>query len=205
LTGFEVRGTDDKWFPAKASITGKDSVTVSSTSVPEPQAARYAWKNDPVATLFNGLDLPASPFQTAIPVMPEFEPEAVREITRKVADAGTMPRVLPETTGAAGAARALSVLKTIRLIETATNVVERKALELEYVAQAAKIGTAIGTNGLWGSGPKNSAAGGVAPDLFVSALNVKILAWGVNQPIKMMWLDSHRLPVIRGGAHCVGG
>jgi sialate O-acetylesterase len=67
LTGFEVRGTDDKWFPAKASITGKESVTVSSSSVPEPQAARYAWKNDPVATLFNDLNLPASPFRTDIP------------------------------------------------------------------------------------------------------------------------------------------
>ncbi|MEI6646234.1 MAG: glycoside hydrolase family 88 protein, partial [bacterium] len=52
--------------------------------------------------------------------------------------------------------------------------------------------------GPWGSGPKNSAAGGVAPDLLLSALNLKILAWGINQPIKMMWLDSHRVPVIRG-------
>lgn len=67
LTGFEVRGTDDKWFPAKATIADKDSVTVSSPSVQEPQAARYAWKNDPVATLFNDLSLPASPFRSDTP------------------------------------------------------------------------------------------------------------------------------------------
>ncbi|MEI7948523.1 MAG: sialate O-acetylesterase, partial [bacterium] len=67
LTGFEIRGADGTWFPAKASITGKESVTVSSPNVPEPQAARYAWKNDPVATLFNDLNLPASPFRTDTP------------------------------------------------------------------------------------------------------------------------------------------
>jgi sialate O-acetylesterase len=67
LTGFEVRGADDKWLPAKAAITGKDSVVVSSPDVAEPQAARYAWKNAPVATLFNDLGLPASPFRTDTP------------------------------------------------------------------------------------------------------------------------------------------
>jgi rhamnogalacturonyl hydrolase YesR len=134
----------------------------------------------------------------AIPVVSEFTPETVREMTRKVAAAGAMPSVLPEATGATGAARALSVMKTIRAIEVATNVVERKALESLYVAQVAKIGTTVRTDGLWASGITNGVATGVAPDLFVSALNVKVLAWGVNQPIKMMWLDSHRVPVIRG-------
>lgn len=67
LKGFEVRGTDEKWLPAKAEIAGTDSVVVSSPSVRAPQAARYAWKNDPVATLFNDLNLPASPFRSDTP------------------------------------------------------------------------------------------------------------------------------------------
>lgn len=64
LTGFEVRNADEKWFPAKAVIAAKNTVVISSPSAPEPQAVRYAWKNDPVATLFNDLGLAASPFRT---------------------------------------------------------------------------------------------------------------------------------------------
>jgi sialate O-acetylesterase len=69
LTGFEVRGADEKWVPAKAVIAGKDSVVVFSANVAEPLAARYAWKNDPVATLFNDIGLPASPFRTDTPTL----------------------------------------------------------------------------------------------------------------------------------------
>lgn len=67
LTGFEVRGADGIWQTAQATLSGKDSVTVSCAAIAEPQAARYAWKNDPVATLFNDLGLPASPFRTDTP------------------------------------------------------------------------------------------------------------------------------------------
>ena len=67
LKGFDVRGTDEKWQPAQAVIAGRDSVVVSSPSVRTPQAVRYAWKNDPVATLFNDLNLPASPFRSDTP------------------------------------------------------------------------------------------------------------------------------------------
>jgi len=62
-----VRGAEEKWVFATAVIAGRDSVVVSSPGVPQPQAARYAWKNDPVATLFNDLGLPASPFRTDTP------------------------------------------------------------------------------------------------------------------------------------------
>jgi alpha-galactosidase len=68
LAGFEVRGADQTWVPATAAITGKDGLTVSSPIVSEPQAARYAWKNNPVSTLFNDIALPASPFRTDTPV-----------------------------------------------------------------------------------------------------------------------------------------
>jgi sialate O-acetylesterase len=41
-----------------------DAVIVSSRSVPDPKAVRYAWQSNPAATLLNGAGLPASPFRT---------------------------------------------------------------------------------------------------------------------------------------------
>jgi sialate O-acetylesterase len=67
LTDFEIRGADGTWQAAQATLAGKDCVTVSCAAIAEPQAARYAWKNDPVATLFSDLGLPASPFRTDTP------------------------------------------------------------------------------------------------------------------------------------------
>ncbi|MFO1478063.1 MAG: sialate O-acetylesterase [Verrucomicrobiota bacterium] len=60
---FAVAGSDRKWHWAEARIEG-DSVVVSSTDVPEPVAARYAWQSFPKATLYNGNGLPAVPFRT---------------------------------------------------------------------------------------------------------------------------------------------
>jgi hypothetical protein len=63
LQGFEIAGEDQKWMPAKARIEGKN-VIVSSPDVPKPAAVRYAWADNPTASLFNGAGLPASPFRT---------------------------------------------------------------------------------------------------------------------------------------------
>ena len=63
LGEFSLAGDDRKWFWAEARIEG-DAVIVSSPSVPEPKAARYAWQGYPAATLFNGAGLPAQPFRT---------------------------------------------------------------------------------------------------------------------------------------------
>lgn len=60
---FSVCGEDRKWHWADAKIVG-ESVVVSSSEVPNPVAARYAWQANPKATLFNGAGLPAVPFQT---------------------------------------------------------------------------------------------------------------------------------------------
>jgi len=66
LGEFSVAGDDRKWFWADARIEG-DTVIVSSTDVPQPKAARYAWQSNPEATLFNGTGLPAIPFRTDAP------------------------------------------------------------------------------------------------------------------------------------------
>jgi len=63
LAEFAIAGDDRKWYWAEARIEG-DSVIVSSKSVPNPKAARYAWQSNPLATLFNGAGLPAAPFRT---------------------------------------------------------------------------------------------------------------------------------------------
>ncbi len=63
LEEFSVCGEDGQWHWADARIEG-DSVLVSSSGVPTPVAARYAWQANPKATLFNGAGLPAVPFST---------------------------------------------------------------------------------------------------------------------------------------------
>ncbi len=63
LEEFSICGEDCKWHWADARIEG-DSVVVSSSEVPNPLTARYAWQANPKATLFNGAGLPAIPFRT---------------------------------------------------------------------------------------------------------------------------------------------
>jgi sialate O-acetylesterase len=63
LGEFSVAGDDRKWYWANARLDG-NTVIVSSSSVPEPKAVRYAWQANPEATLFNGAGLPAVPFRT---------------------------------------------------------------------------------------------------------------------------------------------
>jgi sialate O-acetylesterase len=63
LEEFSVAGEDHKWHWADARVEG-DTVVVSSSAVPDPREARYAWQSNPAATLFNGAGLPAGPFRT---------------------------------------------------------------------------------------------------------------------------------------------
>ncbi|AOM80628.1 9-O-acetylesterase [Pedobacter steynii] len=63
LKGFAIAGSDQKFHWAKAEIKG-NQIVLSSKEVPEPVAVRYAWANNPVCNLVNGVGLPASPFRT---------------------------------------------------------------------------------------------------------------------------------------------
>ena len=63
LQGFAIAGADLKFVWAHAKIDG-DTVVVSSDSVPNPVAVRYAWADNPAANLANKDGLPASPFRT---------------------------------------------------------------------------------------------------------------------------------------------
>lgn len=63
LAGFAVAGADRKFVWAEAEIDG-ETVVVRHPSVPAPVAVRYAWADNPEATLYNKEGLPASPFRT---------------------------------------------------------------------------------------------------------------------------------------------
>ena len=60
---FEVAGSDRKYHAATARLDGS-GVIVSSPEVTEPKYVRYGWKDLPSANLYNGADLPASPFSS---------------------------------------------------------------------------------------------------------------------------------------------
>lgn len=63
LKGFSIAGEDKKFVWADAKIDGV-SIVVSSPQVSAPAAVRYAWTENPEATLFNAEGLPAIPFRT---------------------------------------------------------------------------------------------------------------------------------------------
>jgi sialate O-acetylesterase len=64
VRGFAIAGADRRWVWADAHIEG-NRVIVSSPSVPQPIAVRYAWANSPNApALYNREGWPAAPFRT---------------------------------------------------------------------------------------------------------------------------------------------
>ena len=63
LKGFAIAGIDKKFVWAEAKIEGEE-VIVSNFKITNPVAVRYAWANNPICNLYNGADLPASPFRT---------------------------------------------------------------------------------------------------------------------------------------------
>jgi sialate O-acetylesterase len=65
IKGFEVCGSDRKYYPAQAKIE-KGKIRVWSKGVTKPLAVRYAWANNPEgAQVYNKEGLPASPFRTS--------------------------------------------------------------------------------------------------------------------------------------------
>jgi sialate O-acetylesterase len=63
LAGFAIAGPDHKFQWATAVIEGND-IIVGSPDIEFPVAVRYGWANNPDCNLYNGANLPASPFRT---------------------------------------------------------------------------------------------------------------------------------------------
>jgi sialate O-acetylesterase len=59
---FMVAGSDGVYYPATAETVG-NTIIVTSSSVSSPVSVRYGWDSYPICNLFNGYELPASPFQ----------------------------------------------------------------------------------------------------------------------------------------------
>ncbi len=65
---FEVAGADGIFHPADAEIgVGGDTVLLRSEAVPQPQRARFAWRQDAEPNLMNREGLPAAAFDTHWP------------------------------------------------------------------------------------------------------------------------------------------
>lgn len=63
LKGFSIAGKDKKFVWAKAKIEGNE-IVVSNSQIKNPVAVRYGWAANPICNLYNGAELPASPFRT---------------------------------------------------------------------------------------------------------------------------------------------
>ena len=63
LKGFAIAGSNKKFVWANAMIDG-ETIILSHPSITEPVAARYAWGDNPIISLYNKENLPASPFRT---------------------------------------------------------------------------------------------------------------------------------------------
>lgn len=63
LTGFEIAGADKQYVKASASIVD-NTIVVMASGITAPVYARYAWRDDSIASLFNQEGLPASSFSS---------------------------------------------------------------------------------------------------------------------------------------------
>ena len=63
LSGFAIAGKDKKFYWANAKIKNK-RVVLYNREVANPIAVRYAWADNPDASLYNSAQLPAAPFRT---------------------------------------------------------------------------------------------------------------------------------------------
>jgi sialate O-acetylesterase len=64
LRGFEIAGSDQKFYPAQAFIKNGE-VVVQHEQVTKPVAVRYNWADDAIeGNLFNKAGFPAEPFRS---------------------------------------------------------------------------------------------------------------------------------------------
>lgn len=65
LQGFAIAGADNVWKWADATIEN-NQVVLSNPEVQTPVAVRYGWAVNPIGNLYNGANLPATPFRTDV-------------------------------------------------------------------------------------------------------------------------------------------
>ena len=65
LPGFAIAGSDGIFHWAQAVVNG-NTVQLTSSEVPAPKMARYAWADNPPSSLYNTFGQPAAPFRTQL-------------------------------------------------------------------------------------------------------------------------------------------
>ena len=63
VQSLEIAGPD-KVFHVGTGRFDRDTLLISSPTVNQPAAVRYAWSNAPEANLYDGAGLPAAPFRS---------------------------------------------------------------------------------------------------------------------------------------------
>ncbi|MEI6646765.1 MAG: sialate O-acetylesterase [bacterium] len=66
--GFELAGADGKFVPASAQLNGNTIILIAD-GMTTPCSLRYAWADNPPATVFNTAGLPAAPFRKTAPAI----------------------------------------------------------------------------------------------------------------------------------------
>lgn len=66
LLGFAIGNQSGIYYDATATIAGSNLISVESNSVTAPAYIAYGWSRDPICTLDNSANLPASPFRMAL-------------------------------------------------------------------------------------------------------------------------------------------
>ena len=71
LSQFEIAGSDEKYVPANAEISG-NKIIVSASTVKNPVHVRFGWNEGGKANFYNADGLPALPFRTDNPLISHF-------------------------------------------------------------------------------------------------------------------------------------
>lgn len=66
LVGFAIGNSSNAYFDATVIIEEPNLLSVESNQVPNPEFIAYGWSMDPLCTLDNSADLPASPFKIVL-------------------------------------------------------------------------------------------------------------------------------------------
>lgn len=98
LEGFALAGEDGEYHKGVATIESPQLISVTSAEVSKPFAIAYGWSRDPLATLDNSVNLPASPFKIKLQETPATgDIRILSPIDDTYADGGSPSEIFGET------------------------------------------------------------------------------------------------------------